>query len=55
MDCFAAWTAAHGLDSLPAQPETIGAYLTAKTDSLRVSAVKRRLAAISTAHRLAGH
>ncbi|MBK1657796.1 site-specific integrase [Paracraurococcus ruber] len=54
-DCFAAWTTAHGLDLLPAQPETDGAYLAAKADSLRVSTLERRLAAIATAHRLAGH
>ncbi len=53
--CFGTWTAAHGLDSLHARPETVGAYLAAKADSLRVSTLERRLAAIATAHRLASH
>jgi hypothetical protein len=53
--CFAVWTASHGLDALPAQPETVGLYLFAMTPTLQVSTLERRLAAIAIAHRLAGH
>ena len=53
--CFAVWTASHGLDALPAQPETVGLYLFAMPPTLQVSTLVRRLAAIAIAHRLAGH
>src|SRR3954465_15511570 len=53
--CFAAWTATHGLDARPAQPETVGLYLTAMAATLKVSTLERRLAAIAIAHRLADH
>jgi len=52
---FAAWCAAAGLPSLPAEPQTIGLYLTSLADRLAVATLGRRLAAIATAHRQAGH
>jgi hypothetical protein len=54
-DCFAAWTAAHGLAALPTRPETLGLYLTPMAATLKVGTLERRLAAIAVAHRLAGH
>jgi integrase len=60
---FCAWTAAHGLDSLPAAPETVALYVTdlASTPQsttgapLRPSTINRRLAAIAVHHKRAGY
>lgn len=52
---FQGWCDGLGLQALPAAPETVGAYLAAKTKLLAVSTLMRRLAAVATAHRLAGH
>ncbi len=52
---FTAWCAAMGLKPLPATPAVVGTYLTALADTLAVATLTRRLAAISTQHRLAGH
>lgn len=54
-ECFTAWCQEVGTNPLPAAPETVGAYLAAKAVTLRVSTLERRLAAIATAHRMAGH
>jgi hypothetical protein len=48
---FETWCAAKGLGPLPAAPATAGTYLA----SLAVATLSRRLAAISTMHRHAGH
>ena len=53
--CFAEWCAGNGADPLPAAPETVGGYLAARAQTLRTSTLERRLAAIATAHRVAGH
>jgi hypothetical protein len=52
---FATWCAALGLDPLPAAPATVGTYLAALAGRLAVATITRRLAAIATAHRHAGH
>src|SRR5262245_33048379 len=43
-----------GLIALPAEPTTIGAYLSDRADSLKVATLNRRIAAITAAHRMAG-
>ena len=53
---FTAWCEAHGLPSLPASPDTVGLYLSARAEQGRkVATLARELAAISQAHVLAGH
>jgi integrase len=52
---FARWCAAAGLCSLPAEPITIGAYLSDGASKLQSSTLSRRVAAITAVHRLAGH
>ena len=52
---FAAWCADRGLLHLPAAPATVAAYLSAHAPPrLAVSTLRRRLAAISVMHQLAG-
>lgn len=52
---YAAWCARAGLPDLPADPATVGLYLAAHADTLKPATLHRRLAAVSVAHRLAGH
>lgn len=52
---FHAWCAEHGLDALPAAPQTVALYLTALSERLKVATLARRFTAISVAHRAAGH
>jgi len=53
---FTSWCTAHDVDSLPASPETIAAFLSAEVlNGLRASTLTRRVAAIAYAHQLAGH
>jgi integrase len=52
---FAGWCASKNLGALPATPVTVGMYLASLADRLKVATLTRRLAAISTRHRLAGH
>lgn len=52
---FTAWCAEHGLESLPAAPETVALYLTQLAEAGRkASTLQRRLSAISQAHQAAG-
>jgi len=51
---FAAWCGDHGLGSLPASNGSVAAYLTAHAETLKVSTLGRRLAAIRAAHLYAG-
>ena len=51
---FCAWCRDATWSPLPAAPETVAAYLAALSASHRTSALVRRLAALSRAHRLAG-
>jgi hypothetical protein len=52
---FAAWCNSAERLALPADPVTIGAYLSDRSGILKVSTLNRRLAAIAAKHRLAGH
>src|SRR4029077_3200104 len=52
---FAGWCDTIGQAALPAEPVTVGSYLAAYAGTRATATLARRLAAISTAHRLAGH
>jgi site-specific recombinase XerD len=52
---FRAWCVARNACALPAQPETVAAYLAAEASRAKPSTLNRRLAAIRYAHRLSGH
>jgi integrase len=52
---FLAWCESVGRTPLPAEPITIGAYLSDRSGTLKVSTLARRVAAIASAHRLSGH
>jgi len=53
---FCAWCDRMGLPSLPASPQTVALYLTARAqEGRKVATISRELAAISQAHLLAGH
>jgi site-specific recombinase XerC len=47
---FTAWCEGQGLQALPAAPETVACYLTARSSSCKVSTLQRRISAISQAH-----
>jgi site-specific recombinase XerD len=51
---FSSWCERAGLPALPADPTTVGAYLSDRAGSLRVATLNRRIAAITAAHRIAG-
>lgn len=50
---FERWTAARGLASIPAAPETLAMYLTERAETVKVSTLEQELAAIVEAHRKA--
>lgn len=52
---FASWCASVERAALPADPVTIGAYLSDRSGILKAATLSRRIAAIGAAHRLAGH
>jgi hypothetical protein len=52
---FSAWCNSAERLALPADPATIGAYLSDRSGILKVSTLNRRLAAITAMHRLGGH
>ena len=53
---FSSWCVSNGLTALPASPDTVAAYLADQVArGLKVSTVRRHLATISKAHRLAGY
>lgn len=53
---FDRWCSSQGLRSLPANPESVAVYLAHLADSGRkVAGIERALAAISQAHKVAGH
>jgi integrase len=52
---FTGWCDQHGLDALPASPETIAAYLTDLVGVLAIATLQRRLSSIAQAHKGAGH
>ena len=49
---FALWCQKHNLHPLPATPQCIALYLTEKSDSLKISSLRRRLTAISQIHKM---
>lgn len=51
---FTGWCTAHGLDPLPAHPDTVSAYLADQAGQVKVSTLRRHLATISKAHQVAG-
>lgn len=51
---FTAWCSSRGLASCPATPDTIIVYITDMAEQLRPQTIKKHLAAISQAHKLAG-
>lgn len=55
-DHFRSWCAPHGLEPMPAAPETVALYLTSRAqEGRKVSTLALALAAISQAHQVAGH
>jgi site-specific recombinase XerD len=52
---FTTWCAAQGFDAMPATPSVVGLFLADRASVLKPSSLSRRLAAISVAHRQAGH
>lgn len=52
---FETWCSQHGVPMLPAEPMTISLYLAALAEAgAKASTIRRRLAALSQAHKLAG-
>src|SRR5882672_6796679 len=51
---FKEWCEARGVSALPADPETVAAYLAASASTSKASTLGRRVAAIRYAHKLAG-
>jgi integrase len=53
---FQLWCRRFGLSALPAEPDTVALYLTACSEAgAALSTLRRRLVAVSQAHRAAGH
>ncbi len=51
---FTDWCAHAGREPLPASPDTVALYIATLAEGLRVSTIRRRLAAISKAHQYEG-
>ena len=51
---FQTWCSEHHLEALPAEPLTVATYLAALESSKSTATIRRRLAAISVSHQLAG-
>ena len=55
-DLFRSWCNVKRVPALPAEPETVAAFLAAEANrGVKASTIGRRLAAIRYAHKLAGH
>ena len=52
---FTGWTGARGVTSLPATAESVAVYVTDLARTAKPATIDARLAAISAAHRAAGH
>jgi integrase len=52
---FSAWCAQRSLGALPASEATVGLFLTDRASTLKMASLRMRLAAISVAHKAAGH
>jgi integrase len=55
LENFQVWCLTHGFEPMPATPETVGAYLAAAGQGYAGPTLRRRVAAIARAHRIAGH
>ncbi|HTW72341.1 MAG TPA: site-specific integrase [Acetobacteraceae bacterium] len=55
LENFKAWCVSHGFEPMPAAPETVGAYLAAAGLGYALPTLRRRVAAIARAHRIARH
>ena len=53
-EAFDAWCVAHRQSSLPAEPGVVAAYLAERARTVRPGTLRRSLAAIAKAHKLAG-
>jgi site-specific recombinase XerD len=51
---FSAWCSAQGFAALPAAPETVALYLSARAEAVKTSTLARRLSTLSQAHQMAG-
>jgi Phage integrase, N-terminal SAM-like domain len=51
---FCAWCESHGLGPLPANPETVAAYIAECAGHLKPGSIQRRLNAIAEAHKAVG-
>src|SRR6185312_1346380 len=54
LNAFSGWCDERGLCALPAEVETVAAYLTAHAGVLKISTLTRRLTAVREAHRYVG-
>ena len=52
---FEGWCSDHGVQSLPAEPETVALYLSDLAGRAKTATLQRRLSAISQAHQASGH
>ena len=52
---FYAWCIKHGFTPMPATPEVVGAFLAAAGEGYALPTLRRRVAAIARACRIAGH
>lgn len=50
---FSAWCSAHALSALPAAPETVALYLSARAEAVKAGTLARRISTISQAHQMA--
>lgn len=55
LEHFAAWCAGRNAATIPAAPATVAEYVADLAKTYKPSTISRRLAAISVAHKLAGH
>jgi site-specific recombinase XerD len=52
LKCFQIWCQMHARDWLPAHPEAIAEFVDSQIESSRISTIKRRISAITFAHRM---
>ena len=55
LEDFRHWCKKYGRNWLPAEPATVGLYISARASDLKLSTLERRLAAISTLHKDEGY
>lgn len=52
---FVSWCTAHHLGALPADPKTVGLYITSSAKTRRPATINKHLAAIRLRHEVSGH